>query len=300
MRSLDLRTSSSASRRPQRTKASLRISCWLFSLMIIFTVAASANAQDFRVVTNVSYHDQQTDRWDSLARSLTLFHAGKVYDFVEAVGEVVVFDPMQDRFVILSLNGNALATEVPFEELHQFLKVGRAETFKYISELQLRRNDAADRAMQSLTFQLKPQFNEGFDPANGKLRLSSEFITYEVETDIVDRPMIVQQYLQWADWTARLNSIIHPQAVAPEVRLAVNEALRTRDRVPTQVDLKLSLDGDMHLRAEHTFKMQLTRLDRDAITKWEGLRTADNVRWVDFREYQRVLVTSAARSTASR
>ncbi len=272
----------------------------LFLTMILMIGGQPAVGQDFRVLTTVSHLNPETSRWAPLTRSLTIFHAGKVYDFVEEVGEVVVFDPLQDRFVILSLNGNQLATEIPFEELHQFLKVGRTETLKYISELRLQQTEPATKAMQSLAFQLTPQFNEGYDPTTGKLRLFSEFITYEAETEAVDRPLIVQQYLQWADWTSRLNSILHPQAVAPEVRMALNTALRERDRIPTKVELKLTLEGETRLRAEHTFQPRLGTFDRDSITKWEKQRTAEDVRWVDFREYQRILVTANAKSTASR
>ncbi len=272
----------------------------LLTAIVLLSSGLQVVAQDFRVRTTVSHQNPENSRWESLARSLTIFHAGKVYDQVEAVGEVVIFDPLQSRFVILSLTGNELATEVPFEEVHQFLKVARVETVKYMDELRLRGKPDARRAMQSLSFQLKPMFDEGYDPTSGQLRLSSEFVTYTVQTATVEKPLIVQQYLQWADWTARMNYILHPQAVGPDVRIALNTALRERDRIPTQVDLKLSLDGDTHLRAEHTFEPKLGPYDRDSITKWERLRTADGVRWVDFREYQRILVTAAGKSSASR
>ena len=269
------------------------ISC--FAGVICLRADRPVAAQDFRVRTTVSFQDPENSRWEPVARSLTIFHTGKVYDLVEGVGEVVIFDPLQSRFVILSLTGNGLAAEVPFEELHQFLKVANVETLKYMDELRLSGKSDAQRVIESLKFQLHPTFDESFDPTTGRLRLSSEFVTYSVATATMEKPLIGQQYLQWTDWTARMNYIQHPQAVGPDVRLALNTALRDRERIPTQVELKLSLNGESNLRAEHTFEPKLMPFDRDSINKWEKLRTADDVRWVDFREYQRILVTSAGK-----
>ena len=73
-----------------------------------------------------------------MARSLTLFHAGKVYDYMENIGmddigEVVILDPIHNRFVIL--NSNYLATRVEFGELRQYLNVGEHEAELYLQEL---------------------------------------------------------------------------------------------------------------------------------------------------------------------
>ncbi len=255
----------------------------------------AAFAQDLNVVTKVSRLQRPQDRWQPLARSLTLFHGGKAYDHVEEVGEVVIHEPAQSQFVILSLSGNKMATRVRYEELLRFLKVARAETRKYREE-QLAASLPNNRAaIQALEFQLHPQFAETFDAATDKLRLSSQFVNYEVATATVERAGIVRQYLDWADWTARLNYVLHPQAVTPEARIELNNALRRRDRLPTQVDLAVTIDSPLRLRAEHTFVWSLRSFDRDSIAKWEKIRTADDLRWVSLREYQRVLVTASNR-----
>ncbi|MEZ6146080.1 MAG: hypothetical protein R3B91_11815 [Planctomycetaceae bacterium] len=51
----------------------------------------------------------------------------------------------------------------------------------------------------------------------------------------------------------------------------MNTALRDRELIPTQVELKLSLNGESNLRAEHTFEPKLMPFDRDSINKWEKL-----------------------------
>jgi hypothetical protein len=257
--------------------------------------AAVAAAQALYVVTKLSSQDPEAGRWQPVARSLTLFHGGKTYDYVESVSEVVIHEPAQSQFVILSLNGNNVATTVPYAELLNYLKVARAETVKYINELKSQPGSAAQRSLQALAFQLDPQFQESFDARTATLRLSSEFIQYEAETAAVERPRVLEQYLQWADWTARLNSVLHPQAVMPDVRLALNQALREHDRLPTQVSLTRTI-GNEHLRAEHAFRWELRSFDRESIANWEKTRSGDDLRWVDLREYQQILVTASNRS----
>ena len=70
--------------------------------------SAAARAQDFEVYTRV--YDENAVAADGksplkvpIARSLTMFHAGKAYDYIEAIGEVVVidFDPATPHFSLL-------------------------------------------------------------------------------------------------------------------------------------------------------------------------------------------------------
>lgn len=253
-------------------------------------------AQDFRVTTKLFHRESEQGPSQLLTRSLTLFRAGKAYDYVEEVGEVVIHEPTQSQFVILSLNGNKMATRIRYEELLQAEKVARHETIKYLEELRTSPQTSNRNAIQALTFQLDPQFHELFDASTGRLRLKSDFLSYEAETQSMNAPGIVQQYLEWADWTARLNSVLHPQAaVTPQARLRLNEALRAEKRIPTQVDLTISIDGETRLRAEHRFQAELLSFDRADIADYEKIRNDKSLRWVDLREYQRMLVAGRLR-----
>jgi hypothetical protein len=261
---------------------------------VVFAGSAPLAAQDFRVATSISRTADEGRTWQPVAHSLTLFHAGKVYDLMEAVGDLVVFEPLQSQFVVLSLNGNRVATRVRFEELHQFLKVARAELERSGKDLQQPHVAGSGRGAEMLAFQLAPQFEEAFDPTTGHLRMSSPLIVYHVETAQVTRPAVVQQYLQYADWAARLNFVLHPQTVFPEVRMAVNAALTRQERVPTQVTLQLAPEEQVRLRAEHTFAWKLHSFDKSSIQNWEQLRDSADVRWVDFREYQRIMLPTVS------
>jgi hypothetical protein len=59
--------------------------------------------------------------------------------------------------------------------------------------------------------------------------------------------------------------------------------------------LTISIEGETRLKAEHSFDPKLRSFDRDFIAKWERIRGAGDLRWVDLREYQRILVTVSNR-----
>lgn len=256
---------------------------------VIVAIGQAAIAQDFRVVTSVSQRTAGDSRWENVGHSVTLFHAGKVYDYMESVGEVVILEPTQNQFLILSVKGNNLATSLQFPELQRYLTVARNDTQVHIQQL-ADGGAGSVRRREALMFQLNPEFDESFDPATKTLTLMSPLLRYEIETETTDRRVVAQQYLQYADWTARMNYILHSGALFPDVRLAVNQSLLKRERIPTQVRLLLEGDVPMHLKADHKFEWTLGSIDHAIIRQCEKACTSDETRWVNFREYQRRLV----------
>ena len=77
--------------------------------------------------------------------------------------------------------------------------------------------------------------------------MNSEQIDYLVKTGSSPNPEDAMKYLEYADWAARLNHILHSEALLPEPRLAVNAALRNRKRIPLTVDLRVPAEGEVHL-----------------------------------------------------
>ncbi len=61
-------------------------------------------AQELRIYTRI--HDLSTAAGQKFPDqcSLMLFHAGKVYDYIEPAQEVTVFEPALRRFTILNAN----------------------------------------------------------------------------------------------------------------------------------------------------------------------------------------------------
>ena len=258
-------------------------------LALVLVCCSQLPAQEMRVYTTVS-RIGEAGTSQPLGHSLTLFHSGKVYDFMEEVGEVVIYEPMNERF--LFLDGNYRVAELTLVELNQFRKSSESESQKYLANLKLDGSDLAKKQAAALEFQLHPRFDERFDAHQQRLRMTSEQMVYEVKTASSPNPDAVVQYLAYADMAVRFNHILGPKALLPEPRMAVNSALRNRKRIPLVVDMRMRAEGNDHLQAEHKFSWELQAMDQRLITKWEQQINAKEAIKVSFRDYQRKLVTA--------
>jgi len=256
-------------------------------LMSAIMVPLCASAQDMRVFTEVRSLLEKRQNPPVIAQSLTLFHAGKVYDYMEHVGEVVIFEPVQHRFTLLS--EDYVAARASFEEVQQFLKASRGEAEKYVASPPA--DAQARRRIPGLEFQLNPRFQQ--QVRADQIRLNGEPLSYIVTTAAPPEGAPWQEYLEYADWAARLNFVLHPQSLFPECRLAVNDALRKEERLPVAVELVARLDRDMHLKATHRFGWSLQSIDRQFIDEWERRQKSEKIRWVSLHEYQQLLISKA-------
>jgi len=262
----------------------IRRTCFTQTLLLICSCWTTViAAQDMRVYTSVSDVSQASVP-RALSHSLTLFHAGKVYDYMKETGEVVIFEPVHHRFVIL--NKDYLATEVPFSELNHILDAARTESLNYITNLKPEDNPNAARLEALVRFQLAPEFQEQQDSSRQLLSMTSDHLNYNVRTARIDSPQFVRQYLDYTDWAARLNFALRPDSTYPEARLKLNDSLRRLELLPTQVDLQLQTAEPVRLRAEHQFAWEFLSVDRTHISQWERALQSDRVRWVPFQQYQ--------------
>lgn len=255
-----------------------------------------AAAQEFRIYTRiVPVRPPGGDpgrRTEVTTRTLSLFRAGKVYDYIDSVGEVIVYEPAQRRFVILSTAREVAAT-LEFEDLKQLLSVARFEAEHHLVQTA---SDAADAAASApLRFQLSPEFAEQVDRESRRLRLTAPELSYDVRCVESSAPEVLDAYLRYADWIARLNYVLHPQALFPEPRLALNTRLRRLQWMPVEVELRTTANGGMHLRAEHKIHWHLDAQDRSLIQQWETLLQSKRTRWVSFRDYRNLLIVGERR-----
>lgn len=266
----------------------------LLSLGCVLT-ATPGSAQNFRISTRIYDHSQATDdiKAPVISRSLTLFHAGKIYDYLDSVGEVIVLEPAHDRVTVLNTKRH-VATTVHFDEIKRLLKVRESETEKYLDELLAENTPQADAASRMLRFQLQPEFQPRFDSDRDLLQLSSPVIEYQVRCAAHESDELIDSYLQYADWVARLNSILHSQSLFPEPRLQLNQLLREHRRIPIEVTLHAELESQLHLRAQHDFVWALDAVDRRLINHWESILRNDNLERTTLVDYQRKMLLSAA------
>ena len=259
-----------------------------FAVAAICVTSMDVVAQDFSVYTQVYDLDAKASNQPAgpIARSRTLFHAGKVYDVIHEAAEVTILEPAHRRITILNGDRNVVSV-VDFDELKHLLKEAEERLAQRIVEVEEMPNVSRAK-IETLRFQLRPVFESEFDPNKHRLRLLSKSVTYEVEGKISDHAEAVNTYLTYADWVCRLNYVLHPQPLFPSVRLELNEHLRRHKLLPTRVTLRANLDRPLNLRADHSVAWALDTLDRQSIHKWESLLRDPALQKVTLTEYQRI------------
>lgn len=265
----------------------------VMGLLSVF-VSAEAMAQGLRVSTNVvdMINLDAAHRKPVISSSLTLFHNLRVYDFVSAANQVVIFDPAQKKFTILNTS-RQVATTLNFEEIRHMLDSRLPSLERYLGELAQQKTSSADKLIASLRFQLNPEFTHSFDAAAGRLVLNSPVWTYRVATHTWKEPAEVERYLTYTDWAARLNYLMHPNSLSPEPRLELNRLLREhKNQMPVSVELDLAPNENLRLRAEHEFTQSLADDDHRRIVAWEKMLSDKDLQRVSFRNYQQTVLIS--------
>ncbi len=255
-------------------------------------LTGQAEAQDYRVYTRVSLQETAGESAEKtvIGRSLTIWHAGKIYDYMPSVGEVVVYDPQQERYTII--NGPCrLACTVDFSELRHYLKVARKQAEEFMSELVEADRPDSQRTIEKIRFQLEPQFEMRFLAAEQRLHCDSPQLSYEIQAIPAPNADIAAAFRTHADMAAQLNFVMHGQSLMPEARMQVNAALAEKSWVPTQVVLSLKDLRGTVLTAEHTIHWELDSAARTRLVEWKKLQSEGSLKFVSFQEYQRSLIT---------
>jgi hypothetical protein len=150
--------------------------------------------------------------------------------------------------------------------------------------------------LEFIRFQLNPEFRQSFEPARNLLVLASPALTYRIELCRWEDAEQVDRCLTWRDWTARLNSVLHPDNLFPEPRLEVNRAIRERGgSLPVVVELDRRPAVNTLLRAEHQITTGLSDDDHSRIAKWESMLRSADLQTVPLRRYQQTALVSRNR-----
>lgn len=247
-----------------------------------------APAQSFRIYTRVFNEagGEAAGREPVIvSRSLTLFHAGEVYDYVEGAGELIVFEPAHHRFTIFSTK-KRLAATVHFDEIRRLIKFDTQRAEEHLEKLEGKSDRESVQLARRLRFQLNPAFTERHDRARRRLTLSSEDLEYEVKLAGAELPDAAAAYRRFADWICRLNYVLHAGVLPPGPRLKLNERLEKGGWMPVEVTLRADVGVPLRLRAEHRIHWSLERRDRELIHQWRSMLTSSATKRVTFREYQ--------------
>lgn len=262
--------------------------------LLVWLLSASTFAQGLRVSTVVYDAGRlgENGREVAVSNSFALFHNGLVYDYVEAAGEVVIFDPIAKRFTVMN-PGRGVFTSIAFPELSAMLAERAPKTEEYINELATRKSPQAQLASRLLKFQLNPKFETKTYSGSGAVLMTAASWKYQVSTREWDDPDQVKRYLDYADWAARLNCVLHPSNNFPEPRVALNTELRNlKNRIPVIVKLDRRPDESLVLRAEHQFIRNLTDRDRSLITGWNESLKSTELKQLPLHRYQETVLVS--------
>ena len=238
--------------------------------------AAPAAAEDFRMENKVfSGKDEEPS-----VQSTTIFYKGVIYDFLKKPAEIIVFDQEHGRFVLLDTE-RRMKTELTTKEVEAF-----AERLRERAARQAARFDNP-----FVAFQADPKFEKEFDESARELTFRSPWMTYRVVTADAQSTEIVRQYRQFADWQARLNSVINHRATPPFARLVVNAELEQRGEIPREVHLTLTPPGGFRRKqitahSEHQLIRTVVESDRTRVTQTGEFMAIFQP--VSFEEYQKM------------
>ncbi len=211
----------------------------------------AVEAEDFRVENKVF---AGSDR-EPAVESTTIFQDGAVYDFLKKPAEITVFDKEFKRIILLDTE-RKMKTELSSEEVHEFVERIRQRAANYDNPF--------------AAFQVNPKFEQSYDTSARELTFQSPWMTYRVVTIDAESPELAGQYRTFADWQARLNMVINPEAVLPFGRLVVNGELQSRGEIPKEVQLTLTAGGilprkRLSVRSEHQLVRRLVESDRTRV-----------------------------------
>jgi hypothetical protein len=231
----------------------MRLTKKIFSTaLILISFACSSLAEEFRIESKVFTVKGKEESLTT--ESLTLFDDGKIYDFLSSPREITLFDLSRNRIVLMD-GSRKLRTELATERLLSFTEQMRTRAGRQTDAL--------------LKFAADPKFEES--SADGWMKFSSPFMTYRVKNKLIESASVAAQYRRFSDHSARLNAMLHPGALPPFPRLAINAELAKQEaRVPEQVELTLAPQNRLTgkptvLRSEHSLEPRLLVSDRKKI-----------------------------------
>ena len=215
-------------------------------------IVASASADEFRVESDIFVGNQK----EPIAKNLTLFSSGLVYDFPRmGPKEITVFDPARGRFVLLDPRR----------------KVKTTVTTQELLELAAAMKVHAREMKGAFAFAANPKFDQEMDDETGWLTLSSPSLTYRALCISPESSSAVASYRGFADWYARLNAT-RPGSLPPFARMELDRAISERRQVPQEVELTVEperrfVGRKLVVRSKHLFNWRLSNVDRQQIEK---------------------------------
>lgn len=226
--------------------------CRMGTWLAVVLACVAARGEDFRIESKVFLEPQAVPR----SVNLTLFHKGIVYDYGSNPREITILDADPQRARMILLN--------PMKKLKTEIKLATIDEF--VAGL---RKAAAEAPNPLMNFLASPTFTKGYEPMTKELLLSSEFLDYRLLTTTAPTEDVAQQYRQFSDCYAKLNTLTNVASIPPFARIQVNSILSESRQIPQDVKLVLKGAGpagkDIILRSEHRVAFKLLQDDLQRI-----------------------------------
>ncbi len=225
-------------------------------------------ADDFRIQNRVYLGKSKAPA----STTVTLFRGGLVYDILANPEEIVVFDPVRGRFVLLK-PARSIRTEISTEEIDRLV-------------LSLK-EELANRGGGLSDFLIAPEY-EIDDAKPSQVKFRGSFAEYQLKTEKAASLIAARQFAQFSNWYTRFNTMTNPALLA---RMPVNAWLAQNERIPSEIELTMYNKTlgisrkQQSLRSEHAITWFLSQDDLkqiEQIDRWLVTFTA-----VPFDEYRR-------------
>lgn len=175
------------------------------------------------------------DAAEPVARSLTLFHEGVAWDFLEMPAaaaaeptfelvEIALHDPARERVVVVDTVRH-VKTQIERLQLER-LGVSLATWARKADDPLVRWAGG-------------PDFSSDFTAADDRLELSGPRVRYAVAHVPASSPAAATTYREFADTAMLLKALVHPGGLPPFPRLAVNRRLEAAGAIPAEVTLEV-------------------------------------------------------------
>jgi len=234
-------------------------------ICLLVQLARAGLGADFRVETEIVDRSGE----EVASRNLTIFHADKVYDFLDGTpAEVTVFESGTGDIILIERQ-RRLQTKLSHQKVHSMCQ--------RMSEL-VRTAPVHFREMAFPDFRIKHvSKNERLI-----LTLTGETLRYEITGSRNENRGVLSQYRSFADAFARLNGILY--ARPPQARIRVNASMVDRRILPETVELTYMDGSGFKATSHHAFQFTLNAEDLRRVRRVEAnLRGFQVVDWENYR-----------------
>lgn len=229
-----------------------RSSAWLLALAVLLFMTSFADAQDFRIETEIFVGMNAEPEF----KYLTVFVGSATYDFrLTEPLETAIYDMASQQIKLLS-PARGVRTEITQSQLLDFTAGLKANV---------------QESVPLFFFACNPMFDVNIDDTNKTVQLSSNLLTYRIQAES-PKPSFqsaVSRYQDFADWSARLSAKRAGSLnLPPFARIEANRMVAKQGWIPSDVTRTIVVNSKkQELRSRHAVNWLLPEQDRRLISK---------------------------------